>query len=303
MDKKSPNVQNTIREAYLHASVFLRECDVQDAAICAEMLLQHVMKWDRSTLLLHWETAFPQELTEDWRKLLERKACGEPVQYIIGTQEFYGLCFQVSPAVLIPRPETELLVEQIIKRGNELWPSGKPLLLDVGSGSGAIAVSIAVNCPRWRIVSTDISAAAQMIAQDNAQHNGVLAQIHFRQGDLLAPFLQGDEMKADNAIDILVANLPYIPSSDISGLQKEVREFEPNLALDGGVDGLVLYRRLIEQLVELHLIGRHPRLIGLEVGLGQTDEVFRMLKQLQAWERVELIYDLAGIARHVIAMN
>ncbi|MDB5054169.1 MAG: SAM-dependent methyltransferase [Bacilli bacterium] len=285
----------TIREAFLQASSFLQQKHIQDAAICAEMLLQHLLDWNRSTMLLRWEEPFPQELLAEWQQLQERKAAGEPVQYIVGEQEFYGLIFQVNPAVLIPRPETEILVEQIIAWGNQLWPNGSPTLVDIGSGSGAIPISIAVNCPDWQVMSSDISSAALEVARENAELNGVAARIVFEQGDLLEPFIR-DQV----SIDILVSNPPYIASSDLAGLQPEVREFEPQLALDGGVDGLLLYRRMVEQLA---LLPKYPSIVGFEVGQGQTEAVSLMLAELKVWEKIEIIEDLAGIPRHVVAVR
>src|SRR5690242_3656289 len=119
----------TAREAFIQASSFLRQQQIQDAAICAELLLQHVLGWDRSMMLLRFEEPFPLERADVWQRLVKRKASGEPLQYIIGEQEFYGLRFAVNPSVLIPRPETELLVEQIVNRGNQLFPDGSPRLV------------------------------------------------------------------------------------------------------------------------------------------------------------------------------
>jgi release factor glutamine methyltransferase len=284
----------TAREAYIQASSFLRQQQISDAAICAELLLQHLLQWDRSTMLLRWEETFPQERLDAWTQLVERKAAGEPVQYIIGVQEFYGLSFQVSPAVLIPRPETELLVEQVIKRGNELWPQGAPRLVDIGSGSGAIAVSIAVSCPLWQVSSSDISPAALEVAGVNAELNGVAARVYFSLSDLLERYVQ-EQIQ----IDILVSNPPYIASADIEELQPEVKSFEPRLALDGGEDGLILYRRMCEQL---KLLPTFPRLVAFEVGQGQTEAVSGMLAELNFWTRIDIVKDLSGIPRHVIAM-
>jgi release factor glutamine methyltransferase len=283
----------TTREAFIQASSFLRQEQIPDAAICAELLLQHLLQWDRSTMLLRWEEPFPQQRSMEWHDLLKRKAAGEPVQYIIGHQEFYGLDFQVTPAVLIPRPETELLVEQVIQRGNQLWPNGTPKLVDIGSGSGAIPISIVVHCPLWQVCSSDISLAALDVARANAKLNGVEAKIEFTQSDLLESYVQGRKQ-----IDILVSNPPYIPSVDIEELQVEVKGYEPRLALDGGPDGLVLYRRMAE---EMKLLPAYPRLVGFEVGQGQTTAVAEMLAELKVWNHIDIIKDLAGIARHVIA--
>jgi release factor glutamine methyltransferase len=286
----------TAREAYIQASSFLRQEQIPDAAICAELLLQHLLQWDRQMMLQRWDEPFPQKQAAEWRSLVERKAAGEPVQYIVGEQEFYGLRYQVTPAVLIPRPETELLVEQIIKRGRELWANGEsPVLVDVGSGSGAIPISIAVHNPMWRVMSSDISPAALEVAKENAKRNGVANLIRFQQGDLLEPYI-----REQTKMDILVSNPPYIRSVDIEGLQSEVKGYEPRLALDGGPDGLVLYRRMIAEMKQLP---EYPCLVGFEVGQGQTTAVAEMLAQLQIWNQIDIIEDLTGIARHVIAIR
>jgi release factor glutamine methyltransferase len=285
----------TAREAFIQASSFLRQEQIPDAAICVELLLQHLMQWDRSTMLLRWEEPFPQELAAEWQRLVKRKAAGEPVQYIVGEQEFYGLRYQVTPAVLIPRPETELLVEQVIQHGKALWPEGRPTLVDIGSGSGAIPITIAVQCPAWLVMSSDISAQALEVARKNAEYHGVAERIYYAQGDLLETYIRNQVR-----IDILVSNPPYIPSVDIEGLQSEVKGYEPRLALDGGPDGLVLYRRMIAEMQQLPA---YPRLVGFEVGQGQTTAVAEMLAELNVWNQIDIIEDLAGIARHVIAIS
>ncbi|MFE5324179.1 peptide chain release factor N(5)-glutamine methyltransferase [Paenibacillus sp. NPDC056579] len=290
----------TIREAYVKASSFLQGYDVLEAAHCAELLLQHLFGWSRSELLLRWQEMFPVERQGEWEALLQRKAAGEPVQYIIGEQEFYGLPFKVNPAVLIPRPETELLVEQIVLLGKQLWQDGgdrktSPLVADIGAGSGAIAVSLAVQCPQWSIMSSDISPAALAVARANAELNGVGERVSFVEGDLLAPYIE-----RGLKLDAVVSNPPYIPQADEEGLQPEIRLYEPPSALYGGADGLVLYRRLIAQLAQLPAL---PSLVGLEVGIGQAEAVSQMLADAAAWDEIRIVPDLAGINRHVISVN
>lgn len=286
-------MNGTIREAYLEASSFLQGRGVAEAGACAELLLQHLLGLSRTELLLRWSEPFPAARAADWQALLARKAAGEPAQYIVGQQEFYGLPFRVTADVLIPRPETELLVEALVARGRRLWPDGAPLLADVGTGSGAIAVSAAVLCPRWRIVASDLSAEALDVARGNAAAHGMAARIGWLLGDLLAPHIE-----RGLRVDILAANPPYIATADIDGLQPEVRDFEPRTALDGGADGLDPYRRMVRQLAELPA---YPRLVGFEVGQGQADEVAAMLREAYAWDEVAIVPDLAGIGRHVVA--
>jgi release factor glutamine methyltransferase len=285
----------TIREAYVEASSFLAAQGVADSASCADILLQHLLGWSRTTLLLSWQEPLPQELAATWRQLLERKAAGEPVQYITGEQEFYGLPFKVSGAVLIPRPETELLVEAILHEGSRLFPQGAPLLADVGTGSGAIPVTISHARPAWRVYSSDISAAALEMARANAQRHGVAARVTLLEGDLLEPYIE-----RRLAPDILVSNPPYIPASDVPALQPEVRLYEPHTALIGGPDGLDLYRRMVGQLP---LLPKLPAIVGFEVGIRQAEEVAAMLREAADWEEIRLVPDLAGIDRHVIAIR
>lgn len=285
----------TIREAFMEASSFLREQGVSEASNCAGLLLQHVLGMDRTEYLLRMTEPFPEEKRGTWQDTLDRKAAGEPVQYIIGEQEFYGLPFAVNPAVLIPRPETELLVEAIMAHGRRLWPDEAPLLADVGSGSGAIPVTIAVNCPAWRIFSSDISPAALEVARSNAARNGVADRVGFLEGDLLEPYIE-----LGSRLDILVSNPPYIPAAVVDTLQPEVRDYEPRTALEGGADGLVLYRRMVQQMKRLP---GYPRLVGFEVGQGQALEIASLLEELGVWDRIETVMDLAGIERHVIALR
>lgn len=284
----------TIREAYVQASSFLEKHRVEDGKSCAEILLQHVLGWTRSELLLNWQDPFPEEKEQDWQVLLARKAAGKPVQYLTGEQEFYGLPFRVTPAVLIPRPETELLVMELLARGQRIWPEpdSSPLLADVGTGSGAIPVTIAVKRPNWQVMSVDISAAALEVARSNAVRNGVESRVKLVEGDLLEPWI-----KEQAAIDILVSNPPYIPSAEIPVLQREVKDHEPHTALDGGEDGLSFYRRLVESMQRLP---RLPRLVGFETGMGQARLVARLL-EAAGWSRVDIVKDLSNIERHVLA--
>ena len=284
----------TIREAFVKASSFLTECGITEPQMNVERLLCHVLEWSRTELFLEWQQPFPEEKRESWEGVLKRKAAGEPVQYITGEQEFYGLSFVVTPAVLIPRPETELLVERVLALGDRL--ESRPLVVaDIGCGSGAIAVTIAALRPQWRVAACDISCDALEMAKRNARNHQVLERMHWKQGDLLEPLIV-NQMQ----VDILVANPPYIPSHIIETLQQEVRAFEPRLALDGGEDGLTLYRRMITQMAELPA---YPSIVGFEVGEGQAEQVQAMLALVQKWNHLEIVNDFAGIGRHVIAYS
>ncbi|MDF2925862.1 MAG: SAM-dependent methyltransferase [Paenibacillaceae bacterium] len=290
------NREKTIREAFVEASSFLNRHGVEEAGLNGQLLLQHLLGWSRTQLLLNWTDPFPEDLELSWQKLLGRRATGEPVQYIIGEEGFYGLTLRVTPAVLIPRPETEILVQEILYRGQRIWtdPAAEPpLMADIGTGSGAIPVAAAAYCSTWRMAAVDISPEALTVARENAERHGVAGRISFYEGDLLAPLIA-----AGVAPDIIVSNPPYVPSRDLPDLQREVRDFEPQLALDGGDDGLMLYRRLA---AELKLLTRPPRLAGFEMGMGQAVQVAEMLRDTGLFTKVEIVKDLSGIDRHVLA--
>lgn len=292
-------MRRTMREAYIQASSFLQERagnrDLQDPDRVAGWMLEHLLGLSRSELFLRWDEPFPEERADELQRWLERKAAGEPVQYIIGETEFYGLRFKVNQDVLIPRPETELLVEEILRQGTKRWgPEGVPKVADIGTGSGAIPVSLSVKRPLWRLAAVDISSAALATAIDNAALHRVQDRIEWLQGDLLSPLIDSGAR-----LDVVVSNPPYIPTGELAGLQREVR-FEPMNALDGGVDGLVLYRRLIEQL---RLLPQMPELVGLEVGIGQDEDVAALLREKGGYDRIWIVKDLQGIGRHVLASN
>jgi release factor glutamine methyltransferase len=287
----------TVWEAWKRASSFLTGQGVEDGGLHAELLLRHVLGWDRSTYLLRRQDSCAPGLWEELLPLLQRRAAFEPTQYIIGEQEFYGLPFEVNRSVLIPRPETELLVERLLKDGEMLWTgeSSSPLIIDIGTGSGAIPVTTAVHRPSWRVMATDISLEALSTAQKNAERNGVAERIGWLSGDLLEPVL-----REGLCPDAIISNPPYIPSGDIPGLQAEVRDFEPAGALDGGEDGLDLYRRLTDQLQQLAV---RPRWVGFEVGMGQAADVAQLLERSGSWSRIEIVKDFSGIDRHVIGVG
>jgi release factor glutamine methyltransferase len=287
----------TIREAWVQASSLLKERKSgQDPDRVVLLLMQHLFGWSRTDIVLHWDDPFPADRLDAWRQALARKVAGEPVQYITGEQAFYGVSFTVTPDVLIPRPETELLVERLAELGGELWPAEADVAAaDIGTGSGAIAVTLARLKPSWRITATDVSEAALRVARANASRHGVAGRLRFVCGDLLTPLI------ADGAaVDVLVSNPPYIPTAKLAGLQREVRDHEPRLALDGGADGLDVCRRILEQLP---LLKAPPRVVGFELGAGQPEIVAPWLRAIDAGYETEIVRDLAGIGRHLIAVR
>lgn len=251
----------------------------------AETLLLHLIDRDRAYMLAHPEATLSAEGAVRYYALIERRFVGEPIQYIAGACEFYGLPFHVTRDVLIPRPETEHLVESVLELAA---PWERPRILDVGTGSGAIAVALAHKLPRAQITATDISEAALVLARANALHNDVSERIRFAQGDLLAAV-------AGEQFDFVVSNPPYVPEIDRDSLSVEVREFEPAEALFAGADGLDTYRRLIPGARAALASGGF---LALEFGFGQASAVETLLKQ-SAFEQIGFIKDLRGIDRVV----
>jgi len=224
--------------------------------------------------------------------LVKRRLAGEPIQYITGDAEFYGLPFHVNRDVLIPRPETEHLVEKAISLAQRLrltW-APSPRIVDIGTGSGAIAVALARALLFAHITATDISAAALEVARRNAARNGVADRIRFFEGDLLEPVV-GEHF------DIVVSNPPYVPESDRDSLSVEVRNYEPPQALFAGDDGLAIYRRLIPASFSALVPGGY---VLLEIGYGQQDAIRALLKK-EGFPGIEFIADLQGIPRVAVA--
>lgn len=249
----------------------------------AELLLRHLLRWERAALLVRWNERLDEQEATRYRELIERRLRGEPIQYITGETEFYGLPFRVTPAVLIPRPETEHLVEKVITlcRGME-----RPRIVDVGAGSGAIAVALAHKLPQAQVTAVDISPDALEIARENARQNNLGERIRFVHSDLLTT-LAGDRF------DVVASNPPYIASDARESLDIEVREYEPEAALFAGPDGLDVYRRLIPQAAEALVPGGY---IVLEIGYDQREAIGKLL-QLTGYRDVEFVPDLQGIPR------
>lgn len=280
-----------IMEARREASSFLAASGINEPDSNADLLMRHVLGLEGAAYLMALRDPFPEDRKDEWEEVIRRKAAGEPAQYIIGEQEFYGLTFEVTPAVLIPRPETELLVEAIAQAGDRLWPGGAPRVADIGTGSGAIAAALKHLRPAWRINASDISPEALVVAQRNVQRLSL--HVEFKQGNLLEPF-------TGEVLDIVVSNPPYIPAETIAGLQPEVRDFEPRGALDGGEDGLDPYRVM---MMQLDLLPHPPRLIGFELGMGQAGDIANMLRKAGFWDEIVTVQDLAGIDRHVLGLR
>lgn len=293
-----PSDQTTIRILLADAEGFLAEGPHPERARRdAETLLLHVLKDNAPERNLAWLIAHDNSPTvpkvgAEFLALVERRRAGEPIQYITGETEFYGLTFKVSRAVLIPRPETEHLVEKVIEiaGGPEKQSIAEERIVDVGTGSGAIAVALASQLPAAQVHATDTSAAALAVARGNAERNGVANRVTFQEGDLLAP-VSGEQF------DLVVSNPPYVPERDRESLSIEVRDYEPAQALFAGPDGLDVYRRLIPAAFEVLTPGGF---IALEIGFGQQEAVGELLANAR-FENIEFTKDLQGIPRVAVA--
>ena len=258
-----------------------------DARLDAETLLMHLLGRDRAYLYAHPELELSCRELNGYNEFLDRRARGEPLQYITGHREFWGLDLLVTPAVLIPRPETEHSVEAALELLRDLE---SPRIIDVGSGSGCIALALASELPTARIDAVDISDDALEIARCNARQLGLSDQIKFAQSDLL-----GNYLDLGPTYDMVISNPPYVGESEADKLQTEVRQHEPHCALFGGQEGLDIYRRLIPQAREALKPGGW---LVMEIGFSQEQAIHQLLLD---WRDVRSIPDLHGIPRVVIA--
>lgn len=279
----------TISDAINEGAARLREAGVVHDRLDASLLLGHVIGLDRTRLLTRSDEQVDETCYREYLARLEQRAAGQPLQYLIGSQEFYGLHFIVTPDVLIPRPETEFLIDRVIKAVKELNLE-TPLIADIGTGSGCIAITLAKQLPEARLIATDVSSAALNVARTNAELNSVRDRIEFVEGDLVSPFA---ERGPDFCVDVLAFNPPYVPEDSRESLQREVRDWEPEIALFGGIDGLDFYRRLVVEGTR-HL--KPGGLVILEIGFTQLEPIQEIVKG-GPLELVDITRDLQGIPR------
>ncbi|SCZ80621.1 peptide chain release factor N(5)-glutamine methyltransferase [Acidaminobacter hydrogenoformans] len=266
----------------------------------AEALLCHLLGWDRLKLFMDGETVLDPDKEKELEQLTSRRGAGEPLQYLLGHAGFMGLDFVVEPGVLIPRSDTELLVETALaelKDAGLKRPSAKIFkVADLGTGSGAIALSIAHYETRAMVCAVDLSAEALSVAAENVMRLGLTRQVALVEADMFE-FLERSETAS---FDMIASNPPYIPTDVIETLQVEVKAHEPRLALDGGPDGLEPYRRLAVLAIRPLIPG--GRLI-LEIGHDQAAAVKQFLLDAGAWEKVECLRDLQGNDRVITALR
>ena len=277
----------TVREALRSAAERLELHRVSNARLTAELLLAHVLSVQREYLYSHDERLLtPDELQALEDRLYDRVA-GIPLQYIVGRQEFFGRYFGVNPSVLIPRPETEYIVEAVLEIRQSMKQSSlAPSIVDVGTGSGCIAVTLALEIPGSEVFATDVSFEALLVARDNASNLG--AQVRFACMDVF------DALRAK--VDFVVSNPPYVRRDDITRLQREVREHEPHVALFSPEDELAIYRRLVLGGEEILKPGGH---LILEIGIGMDERVLGLFGS--KWKTLPTKSDLQGIPRTVMA--
>ncbi len=271
------------------ASQILQNAGVPEARREASSLLAFILDKDRTFLIAHAEDPVPDEKLVQFQESVERRAAGEPLQYITGVQDFFGREFRVTPDVLIPRPETELLVEAAIEVSG--GGDASPLICDVGTGSGCIVVTLLCEIGKARAVAVDKSAAALEIAKLNASNFLVSDRAKFVISDCL------DALDPhDYQFDLIVSNPPYVSASVLPGLQREVRDHEPLIALSPGADGLMIIRRLIKETPAFLKPNGH---LLMEIGFDQGEAVTELVKET-SWQLLEIRPDLQGIPRIVV---
>jgi release factor glutamine methyltransferase len=279
----------SIARALVEAAQLLRQSGVLDARREAASLLEHVMACDRTFLITHAETALASSTVRTLRRLVERRAAGEPLQYITGRQDFYGLEYEVTPAVLIPRPETELLVETALELLDETGEDSARVC-DVGTGSGCIPISILHERPSVRAVGLDISLTALKVAARNAARHNVNERLSLIASDCFGAL---DPNRA--RFSMIVSNPPYVAEAALADLQREVRDHEPRAALTPGGDGLRIIRSLIEDAPRFLHQGGH---FLMEIGFDQHEKVAGLIDP-RVWQLLAIHKDLQGIPRTV----
>lgn len=259
-----------------------------EADLDARVMLEHLLKWDAARFFAHGEQSADPDLVRRYDDCMARRARREPTAYITGQREFWGLPFEVTPAVLIPRPETELIIEIVLER----FPvETTPLeIADACTGSGCLAVSLALERPAARIVATDVSRDALEVAARNAARHSVLSRVRFEHANVLTDI--------DGPFDLIVSNPPYVPANDASTLQPEVVEHEPHVALFAGAEGLDVIRPLVAQAADRL---KTDGLLVFEFGYGQADTIRRALADTSDLTLVEMRSDLQGIPRTAVA--
>ncbi len=282
----------TVGKLLVNAQQMLKGAGIANAVQEARWLLAYALEMKHHELASRTEQSVTEEQLARVLSLVRRRESREPLQYILGTQEFCGLEFSVTPAVLIPRPETELLIQEAVREGG--FTEGV-VLVDVGTGSGCVAVTLATILGGMRIFALDCSHDALSVAKGNAERHGVSDKIVWLEGDLLSPLM---EYSVAGAVDAIISNPPYIAESEWAGLQPEVRDYEPRQALLAGPQGIEFHERLIHDSKQFLVPGG---LLVMELGQGQAPLVRRVAEALGGYTGLQTVKDEAGIERVLIA--
>jgi release factor glutamine methyltransferase len=271
----------------------LSAAGITNARLDAEVLLARIIQKDRVWLITHRDDVLDDKNQLDFDETIRRRAKREPLQHIIGNQEFWGLEFKVTPDVLIPRPETELIIEAALSVVEDR--NRQVMIIDLCTGSGCIAVSLAKELASAHVIATDASERALAVARENARDHGVADRIRYLEGDLFDPL---EELDIRGRVDIIVSNPPYVRTGDLPTLQPEVRDYEPAMALIAGPEGTEMAMKIIQLAPEY--LKKSGALI-MEMGLGQAEALTRIVEATGAYSKLEILKDLAGIERVIVA--
>lgn len=278
------------RDALKQAVAELRAAGVASPALAAELLLMHVAGASRAWLYAHIDDPLDAAAAERYRELIGKRAAGTPTQYLTGHQEFWGLEFEVTPGVLIPRPETEHVVEVALERLGRHRSKEALRVADVGAGSGCLAVALALELPKAVVVATDISSAALAIARRNAERHGVANRVICVASNLLSAF-------SPRSLDLIASNPPYVGRRESASLAREIREHEPDQAVFAGEEGIEVYPPLVQQAADCLIAGG---IFVVELGYGVSERVMALVDTAE-WRNVRVTNDLAGIPRVLAA--
>jgi release factor glutamine methyltransferase len=284
----------SIEEALRWASFCFKEAGIEKPRDEAEILLALLQGWDRLKIFLGRSTILEEKKAAAFAAAVERRVLGEPVAYITGRKEFYGLEFKVNREVLIPRPETELVVDAVLE-----WASGREediCGVDLGCGSGNLAVTLAYHLPQAAFYAVDISAEALRVAQANAVQHGVMQRIHFCRGDYFEAL---SEIEPPPLFNLVVANPPYLTAAEIDALPATIRDYEPRLALNGGLDGLKAYRSILKGMSRYL---RRPGLMALEIGASQGRDILALCRSHSFFHTLTLLRDYQELPRVILGL-
>ncbi len=275
---------------------YLRKHHIDKPRFNAEYLLAHVLKKTRLDLYLQYDKPLSRAELDPLRDLLRERKNHKPLQYILGEAEFFSLPFYVDENVMIPRPETEILVEKVLKYVNKFFENRRVTIYDIGTGSGCIAVSLAYNISDCKIYASDIADNILNVAARNAEKNNVESKIIFLKGSYFQPFIENNIEKAD----IIVSNPPYVSQKDWEMLPEEVKSFEPKVALDGGSDGLQHTRKIVQHAKDC--LNRNG-FIFLEIGVNQKQNVIELFKSSGGYNILDVLKDYNGIDRVIVGQK